>query len=125
MAHKKRILVVEDDTAVAAVTAEMIRTFGHLAVIAWDEATALKLWSNTNGAFDLIIIDYMLGAGSGANLAVKLGRENPQIPVILMSGSGEDKIDMPQGRVSYIGKPFSVETLKRKIEAAVHNKSPK
>lgn len=113
--EKKRILIIDDDTAVASITADIVRTFGHLAVIAWDEPTALKLWSETNGAFDLVIIDYRLGSGSGASLTVKLGKDKPNVPFILMSGMSEDDVDLPKGRVHFLAKPFSVESLKRKV----------
>ena len=114
---KRRILIVDDDVAVASVTADMVRSLGHFPVVAWNVESAFSLWREIEGGFDLVIVDYIIGKGSGAALAVSLAKERPKVPFILMSGMSEDMVDMPPGRVQYLGKPFSVEALKKKIES--------
>ena len=118
-----RILVVEDDPDLAEVTAALLRKLGHSAVVAWSADSAMSIWKETNAAFDLLLIDYMLGAASGAKLAVKLGKERPEMPVILMSGYGEAHIEMPSSKVKYLGKPFSPTELKKAIEGCVDQKT--
>lgn len=102
--------------------ADMVRSLGHFPVVAWDKDSALSLWRETNGAFDLVIIDYMLGRVSGASVAVTMGKEKSDVPFVLMSGMSEDNIDKPPGRVSFLGKPFTIETLKKRIDAVLNRK---
>ena len=116
--EKRRVLIIDDDTTVASIIADMVRSFGHFPVVAWNRETALSLWRETKQGFDLVIVDFLLGSSSGATLAVKLAKEKPNVPFILMSGMSEDQVDLPQGKVQYLGKPFSVEALGKKIEAA-------
>lgn len=118
----ERILIVDDDPNVATVTAEMVRALGHNPVVAWSAESALALWKETAGAFDLVIVDYLLGRGSGAKVAVKIARDNPDIPIILMSGLSEDNVDLPNGRVKFLQKPFSVPRLKQMIDASLARK---
>lgn len=101
----------------------MVRSLGHFAVVAWDRESALSLWRETNRAFDLVMIDYLLGRHSGASLAVTMGKEKPDVPFILMSGMTEDNIDKPPGRVSFLGKPFSIEALRKRIDAVLQWKA--
>ena len=55
---KKRILIVDDDSAVSSVAAEMVRALGHSAVVAWGLESALTVWQQTDRAFDIAILDY-------------------------------------------------------------------
>lgn len=117
-----RILVVEDDADLAEVTAALLRRLGHSAVVAWSADSATSIWKETNGAFDLLLIDFMLGAASGAKLAVKLGKEHPGLPVILMSGYSEAHVEMPSSKVKFLGKPFSPKQLQEAIDSCVAKK---
>ncbi|MGZ8940357.1 MAG: response regulator [Limisphaerales bacterium] len=119
----QRVLIVDDDPNVATVTAEMVRALGHNAVVAWSADSALALWKETAGAFDLVIVDYLLGRGSGAKVAVKIARDNPDIPIILTSGLSEDNVDLPDSRVRFLQKPFSVPRLKHVINESLAEKS--
>jgi DNA-binding response OmpR family regulator len=78
--------------------------------------SALAMWGETKGAFDIAVIDYVLPDGSGAKLATNLMAEKPGIRVILVSGMTEDNVDVPHG-VRFLGKPFSLDELRRAVEA--------
>ena len=116
-------MIVDDDPAVAGTVADMIRSRGHFPVVAWDKQSALSIWRETNQAFDIVIIDYLLGPISGAGLAVTLGKEKPEVQFVLMSGLSEEQVDAPPGRVNFLAKPFTIETLGKRINAVLENKS--
>jgi DNA-binding NtrC family response regulator len=122
LSEKSRILIIDDDPVVASTVAEMVRALGHFPIVAWDKESALSIWRETDRAFDLVIIDYLLGKTSGAKLAVKLGSEQPNVPFILISGMPEHNVETPPGRVSFLAKPFSIDTLKKRIDAVLKKK---
>ena len=118
MEHRN-VLVVEDDSAVATVTAEMLRILGYSAVVATNGESAQSAWREARGAFDLAIIDFMLADSSGADLATNLTNETPGLPCILVSGLSEDNVDLPTGRVKYLAKPFTITQLRETIDALI------
>jgi len=113
----KRILLVEDDGAVAEITALLLRKFGHSPIVAWSVDSAMSIWAKTQGGFDLLIVDYLLGARSGANLAINLGKEKPTMPIILMSGFHLSNIEIPDECVKFLSKPFTPEQLREAVES--------
>ena len=74
------------------------------------------MWREIEGAFDMAVVDYLLPDGSGADLAEKLLAQKPGIQIILVSGMTEDNVDVPRG-VRFLGKPFSLDELRRAVEA--------
>ena len=114
---RKRILIVDDDSAVSSVSAEMIRALGHMAVTAWGVESALSIWNETGRAFDLAIVDYNLGVDSGIALARRLQREKPGMPVVIASGMIREILDLPAG-MGFIAKPFSLAELQAAIKSA-------
>jgi DNA-binding NtrC family response regulator len=110
-------LVVEDDSSVATVTAEMLRILGYSATVASSGASACTAWRESRGAFHLVIIDFVLADSSGADLATIFTDEQPDLPCILISGFSEDNVDLPPGRVKYLAKPFTITQLRETIAA--------
>jgi CheY-like chemotaxis protein len=101
-----RILLVEDDVLVRAVSAETLRLAGFTVV----EATnADEAWSYlANGEeVDLVFSDIQMpGSMTGVDLARRLRSEHPALPVILTSGrAGSDGL----GR--FLPKPFRPSQL--------------
>ena len=115
---KRRVLVVEDDSDVATTTAEMLRILGHTATVAVTLESALEIWKEENHAFDLAIVDCVLGNGSGALLATRFLTEKPTLAIILTSGLTEDNIDTPPAHARFLPKPYSVTQLREAIDAS-------
>jgi DNA-binding response OmpR family regulator len=112
-------LVVEDDTSVATVTAEMLRILGYSAVVAPNSESAQAAWRLARGAFELVIIDFMLADANGADLATNFASDKSDLPCILVSGLSEDNVDLPDGRVKYLAKPFTITQLRETIDALI------
>lgn len=107
----KRILIVDDDSAISSLTATMVRRLGHNPVVAWSVESALSLWGETENAFDLALIDYVLNDGLGTSLASQIKRDKPTMPVLVVTGMNEGDFDLPAG-IGYLGKPFSLDRLR-------------
>lgn len=113
----KKILIIEDDSAIAAIERDYLE-IDHFAVdIASDGINGLK--QALDGAFDLILLDLMLPGLDGFSVCRKL-REKLDIPILMVTAKQED-IDKIRGlgigADDYIEKPFSPSVLVARVKA--------
>ena len=82
------ILVIEDDLSLAAVTAALIEDSGFTVKVAHSAAAAIDLLTDEeNGQIDAVFSDIVMPGGmNGYDLARKIRREHPAIPVLLTTG---------------------------------------
>jgi DNA-binding NtrC family response regulator len=113
--RRQRVLVVDDNTIVAEMLAEMLRYFGCLPVIRNDPREALTLFARDPDRFDAVIVDEIMPALRGTELAGQLLQIDSQIPIILVTGHGGlvtmDQIHRSGVRATLI-KPVFKEQLK-------------
>lgn len=116
-----RVLVVEDNPAVAAATGGMLEHLGYEIVImpdaqsAFDEADRRK--------FDLVISDIvMAGAMDGVALLRALRERHPALPVVLATGYS-DAARSVERDVVLLRKPFRLEELGRVAARAIGGRS--
>jgi two-component system phosphate regulon response regulator PhoB len=122
-----RILVVEDEPAIAELMAMNLRHAGHEVVLAEDAAQAQRL---VDGELpDLVLLDWMLPDQSGVALA-RRWRSAPRtkvLPVIMLTARAEesDKITgLDAGADDYLTKPFSPNELLARIRALLRRQLP-
>jgi DNA-binding response OmpR family regulator len=119
----QRILVVEDEPAIAESVSYALRRDGFTAEIA---ATYAEAASKTN-ACDLIVLDLMLPDGSGFDLIGKLRRESVPTPIIVLS-SRESEADrvaaLETGADDYVTKPFSPREVVARVRAVLRRVGP-
>lgn len=121
-----RILLVEDDAAIAEmVDAALVRN-GFECTRAEDAAAASKVLAETHPA--LILLDWMLPGISGLELARRLRREEAtrDIPIIMLTARCEETdtvAGFDAGVDDYVGKPFSVRELVARIRAVLRRSS--
>jgi len=82
------VLVVDDDPIVAAGTAAMLEDLGHRAIVAGSAARALEIL-RAEPRIDIVVTDYAMPGVSGAELAARIERLRPGLPVILATGHAE------------------------------------
>ncbi len=97
----------------------MLRILGYSAVVASNSESAQVAWRQARGAFELVIIDFLLSDANGADLATNFAHDKSNLPCILVSGLSEDNIDLPTGRVKYLAKPFTITQLRETIDALI------
>jgi CheY-like chemotaxis protein len=81
-----RVLVVDNNEPVCAVTATMLESLGHRADCETDSLNALKIFSEDPGKFDLAIIEPMLPDLAGLDLAIHFRQIRPGFPVLFYAG---------------------------------------
>ncbi|KAF1682771.1 DNA-binding response regulator [Veillonella sp. R32] len=113
----KRILIIEDDQAIAEIERDYLQLSQFEVVLANDGAEGLK--QALTGTFDLILLDVMLPTMDGFEICKKL-RETLDIPILMVTAKQED-IDkirgLGLGADDYIEKPFSPSILVARVKA--------
>ena len=113
----EKILIIEDDAAIAAIEKDYLEIDGFAAEIAADGITGLHM--GLSGAFDLILLDLMLPGMDGFSVCRRL-REVLDIPILMVTARRED-IDkirgLGLGADDYIEKPFSPGVLVARVKA--------
>lgn len=115
------ILVVDDNPKFLQ---DALPMYGYDTTVAHDGLEALKILSEKEGCFDLILLDVMMPNMDGWD-ALKAIRNNPKtqyIPVIMITAvSEEQKVvsGLKIGADDYIVKPFILPNLLARIEAVL------
>jgi two-component system response regulator MtrA len=111
-----RILVVDDDVALAEMISIVLRGEGYTPFQAFDGAEALAGLSETRP--DLILLDVMLPGVDGIEVCATI-RETSGVPIIMLTAKG-DTTDVVRGLESgaddYVVKPFNPKELVARIK---------
>ena len=120
MNRKKRILLVDDEPVVLAVSAKMLAHLGYDVDTHSDGMGALSSFDRDPGRVDLLITDLWMPRITGHELAGKLAAIRPELPIIFCSGYGESDGSSTRGPAdvrAVLMKPIRLKEL----EAAVRN----
>ena len=127
MKPQARILVVEDEPAIAELIAVNLQHAGFTAVLAQDSVAAQKELDAVLP--DAILLDWMLPGQSGLSLARHWRKQDrtKNIPILMLTARGDepDKITgLDAGADDYITKPFSTQELLARIRAVLRRRAP-
>jgi len=116
-APEKRVLVVDDETSVLAVTCSLLESRGWSTGRASDlEAALARL---REGMVTVVLMDRSMPGTDGLAPLERLRREFPGLPVVLMSGSLEGEAHDPVQADGFLSKPFSSAQLIDALEQAL------
>jgi len=107
------VLLVEDEPALRKSVRRILEQSGYRVMVAADGHEALKIASEQQDGFDLLVTDIVLPQIRGTELARKMMTRHPQMRVLYMSGYSEEEV--PPDAAHFIPKPFRREALIRKI----------
>jgi two-component system, OmpR family, KDP operon response regulator KdpE len=113
-----RVLIVEDDGALAGALAIMLRSRGDKPVVARSGMEALDLLAAVNT--DIVILDLGLPDMDGASVLEKL-RAWSAVPVVVLSArhdAAQKVRALDLGANDYVTKPFNVDELLARMRAA-------
>lgn len=115
--NKEKILIIEDDSAIAELEKDYLELSNFSVQIEDDGASGAK--KAIEEEFDLVILDLMLPEKDGFEIC-RLIRENKDIPIIIVSAKRDD-IDkirgLGMGADDYMIKPFSPSELVARVKA--------
>lgn len=112
-----KILIVEDERAIAEVEKAYLERDGYEAVVVSDGLKALELFRKER--FDLILLDLMLPGIHGSEVCREVRRVS-DVPILMVTArSGEEDViaGLDAGADDYIIKPFSPRVLMARIRA--------
>ena len=104
-----RVLVIDDDPIVLAGTAAMLEDLGHTATEVGSAEQGLKILQS-DASIDLVITDHAMPGMTGTELAKRIRRKWPELPVIIATGYAElpGELDPSVPRLS---KPYRQQDL--------------
>jgi two-component system, OmpR family, phosphate regulon response regulator PhoB len=125
--HMSRILIVEDESAIAELIAINLRHAGYEVTVA---ASSDQAQAAVDGVLpDLVVLDWMLPGQSGLALAKawRAQARTRELPIIMLTARAEegDKVSgLDAGADDYLTKPFSTSELLARIRAVLRRKAP-
>ena len=121
---KKRILVVEDDAALARVLKDNLVFEGF--DVEWVDEGSLVLQKAKSFAPDLVVLDIMLPGADGFELCSTL-RQRGRTPILILTARSQkaDKLlGLNLGADDYITKPFDLEEFLARVKAVLRRARP-
>ena len=122
-----RVLVVEDEPAIAELIAVNLRHNGFAPTVVFEGAAARR---EVDAVLpDVILLDWMLPGESGASLA-RSWRQHERtkaVPILMLTARSDetDKVQgLDAGADDYITKPFSTQELLARIRAVLRRRAP-
>lgn len=119
---QQRILIVEDEPAIAESLAYTLRREGFGTIAAGTYAKAKEARASAS----LILLDLMLPDGNGAELIRTLRAEGRRTPVIVLSsrdGEADRVAALEDGADDYVTKPFSPREVVARVRAVLRRTS--
>ncbi len=122
----ERILVVDDEPAVAKVACSLIGRLGYQVESMNDSRAARDRLIHHPGEFSIVVTDYFMPGLTGADLANAVWAHHPDLPMIMIVGFGGQ---MDAGRAhaegfkAFVSKPFTLQTLAEAIHRALQGKA--
>jgi two-component system alkaline phosphatase synthesis response regulator PhoP len=111
-----RILVVEDDRAIATALEDDLRLEGYDVDVVRDGPSAIDKASQSR--FDLMLLDVMLPGKDGFEVCRELKRRGVETTILLLTARGgeSDKVlGLDLGADDYVTKPYSPKELRARI----------
>jgi two-component system cell cycle sensor histidine kinase/response regulator CckA len=120
---QETVLVVEDESVLRELVREVLTAQGYSLLEAEDGVAALNVWEIHRDKVDLLLTDIAMPRGvSGRDLAERLRKEAPQLPVIFSSGYSLEMIERNDDAVrgaTYLSKPYRPAQLAKAVREAL------
>jgi CheY-like chemotaxis protein len=123
--QSKRLLVVDDDPEVLALTTKVLRSLPDREVVACDNPwQALDVFMGDPESFEMLVTDFNMPSLDGIELSRRLHSQSPQLHVLLISGGGLETADMIcAGLDAFLSKPWRAEELLEVVRSVLANET--
>ena len=122
--HKKRILVIEDETHIAEGIRLNLSMKGYEVMLASDGIEGIDAWRSWHP--HLIVLDIMLPMMDGLSVLRTIRRDDARLPVLILSAksSVEDKVKgLRCGVDDYLAKPFDLDEFLLRVQRLLERQS--
>jgi two-component system cell cycle sensor histidine kinase/response regulator CckA len=111
--HATRVLVVDDEQSIREFAERVLRDAGYEVVAAQNGLEALRI-ADSQGPFDLFVVDLMMPHMQGDELARQLRRADPDVKVLYLTGHS-DRLFSDKGTLweneAFVEKPVTIKGL--------------
>jgi len=121
-----RILLAEDETAIAGFIKEGLEEEGFSVDVANNGRQGLEMAIDNINEYDIFLLDWMLPGVSGIEICRTIRKENKTAPIIFLTA--KDTVDdtvfgLEAGANDYLKKPFAFEELLARIKVLLRSKA--
>jgi signal transduction histidine kinase len=119
--NKAKILIAEDEEPVRKSLEILLQKMGYDVTSAGDGQEAVTRYQETQGDFQLVILDVQMPNLDGEGAFLEMKKYDPDVKVLLMSGYAVDgKVQslVDLGAKGFIKKPFGLEELRNALRAS-------
>jgi two-component system, OmpR family, response regulator len=113
-----KVLLVEDDTKIAAAVRRGLEAEGFTVEVAADGDDGL--WRATEGTFDIVVLDIMLPGRNGYRICAEMRAAGNWTPILMLTakdGELDEAEALDTGADDFLSKPFSFAVLVARIRA--------
>jgi PAS domain S-box-containing protein len=124
--HGERILLIDDEASIAQIGERMLNKLGYRATALTSSKQALAVFEQSPQDFDAVVTDLTMPEITGVDLAQRLLKAHAGIPIILSTGFMHSlEIDRARsvGVGFFIEKPFTIQSLALRLNAALKTKA--
>jgi len=119
-----RVLVVEDDQALASTLAEVLEMDGHEVEYRTSAKEAARLLGKA--PWDVVVTDLLLKDGDGFEILQAARKPRPPSQVIMVTGHGSRSLAvraLREGAAYFLEKPIDMEELQAKVSRAARERA--
>jgi CheY-like chemotaxis protein len=116
------ILVVDDQTDIGPLAKDMLEPAGHAVLHTTDPLEALRWARQPTADMALLLVDAVMPAMGGRELARHILALRPTLKVIIMSGYEVE--DIQDSGWPFLQKPFAMKTLKETVVSELRRRPP-
>ncbi|MFN2269028.1 MAG: PocR ligand-binding domain-containing protein [Desulfonatronovibrio sp.] len=112
------ILIVDDEEEIREITKEILESWGYDVLSADSGERALKIYEQQAKDIDLVIMDLNMPGMGGSQCLQLLLEQDPLIRILISSGysaNGQAGKALDAGASGFIGKPYQLKELIRKV----------
>jgi two-component system, cell cycle sensor histidine kinase and response regulator CckA len=117
--RRLNVLLIDDNEAVLAVTAELLRCLGHNVIATAVPGAALEVACESATPLDLLVTDVVMPEMNGRELSDRVAKVRPGTPTIFISGYHDDPALAGRTKpgVAFVRKPFGAKDLECALRA--------
>ncbi len=120
----ENIMIVDDEVEIAEMIKRMLENFGYKTEVFKTGIDVMKAYRQRPDKYDLLVCDLTMPQMTGLDIADQLHKEDPNFPVVIMTGSGDSISGPTQDRYGInqiIGKPITLIELTSTVRKVLDN----
>jgi two-component system, cell cycle sensor histidine kinase and response regulator CckA len=106
------VLLVEDEPRVRSQARRLLQRSGYAVIEASDGAEGTRLFEERRGSVTVVVTDVVMPIVGGVEMVAKLREQEPQLPVVFVSGYTAEDQDLPlDEHTVFLTKPYTIAAL--------------